>query len=1345
MTSGVRTPEDLATPVIAKVRRVGLTKFAAGIAALGCGLWLSRAEPQERVTPPEASELEPVTTPGRVEIRHGNTSTLQVQNESRVRLNYILASWEQVLEDVAEATGTHLVADEFPAGKFSRQDWNWYDKDQALAILGEKLAESGFELRVERDLLLLRRVHTEARADYLRAQMDVSLNEVIQAVAETDDAPAYTRQFDSIVPRPADRAAQPALPDERYVQQATYADDAPPTQAPLETAQQEVQQQTQPDVSATYTASQRTALDLARTLYETYRARAELVDVGPTGLPAFQVFENVDNQLITNAEPGVHPMIAPARPAWLTVEIDTDGNKLHMYGQERTLGGLQQLLQILDRPQVPGAPEPRLVAGDENLTRIGEQLAPELERLRQNRRVQAEAEGEAAVRNPLGADPFAANPILAYQDDAAQGGAVQPDAVQIDPNQPQPESPDGLQGDVEPSPLDGPTEIPGLLESLLGDVRVEIIQDLNLMILYGNERDIEAVMRVIRAIDQLAIGAAPEIHLLFLQYVNCEALAELLNEVYSTIGEVPQSTAQVQPTVNIIPVVTPNAILILAPGSAMEAVLTLAQELDREGDPQMEVQVFPLQNAVVSQVVTMLETFYADRGGLAPRILAIADVRTNNLIVQARPRDLAEVAEIILRIDRDSSPATARVKIIRLQNALADEVAEFLNTAIQSILNPPAQTGTGQGFAAGGGQAAQELRDSKAMVLEFLTQEGNREILLRSGLLSDVRINADIRTNNVMVTAPEASMPLIEELVRTLDMPSAAVADIKVFQLENADALAAVELLEALLVPDTQDEEALQFQLPGSLDASSSLIPMRFTADSRTNSIIAMGGADAMTVVEAILIRLDSSELRDRQRRVIKLRNSPAESVADALNLFLEGQLQILQIDPERISFSELLEQQVIVVPDPVTNNILIEASPRYFNEIVNMALQLDAEPPQVMIQALLVEVELQDTDEFGVELGFQDPLLFDRSVLDAPLTITETTTLPTGVATTTQRIISQTATPGFLFNNQQLGNNIGINPSSVGTQGLSNFALGRVNGDLGFGGLVLSASSESVSVLIRALSAHRNVRVHSRPQVSALDNIGAQIQVGQVVPVVNGVSFNNNQTIPIVEQQDSGIILTVQPRISPEGQIVMQFSAEKSQFQTEGVPLFTDAATGNVITSPIKDIITATTTIKVPDGQTVVVGGMITQTDDTFERKVPWLGDIPILGHAFRYDFVDHNRTELLIFLTPRIIHNCEDSEMIKQVEAGRIQFFVDEAEAIHGPIYSEPKSEFIEQGPVMEGIGPWVPPADTQEAPIPVPFPEHMEEEAFNIPTTVVPQGALEIPTGPSTPQQVQQALAH
>ncbi|MFM8222135.1 MAG: type II secretion system protein GspD, partial [Planctomycetaceae bacterium] len=267
-----------------------------------------------------------------------------------------------------------------------------------------------------------------------------------------------------------------------------------------------------------------------------------------------------------------------------------------------------------------------------------------------------------------------------------------------------------------------------------------------------------------------------------------------------------------------------------------------------------------------------------------------------------------------------------------------------------------------------------------------------------------------------------------------------------------------------------------------------------------------------------------------------------------------------------------------------------------------------------------------------------------------------------------------------YLFNNQQLGNNTSpnLNTSRLGTQGLSNFAVGRVNGDLGYGGLVLSAGSESVSVLLRALAARRRIDVLSRPQVQALDNQLATIQVGQEVPRVN--SFTVNQTTgnatPLVQARNVGIILEVIPRVSPDGMVVMEVSARKDALNAQGVPLFTNPD-GSVISSPIIDTTNAQTSVIVRNGQTIVLGGMITSSNIKEERKVPLLGDIPFIGQLFRADFKETRRTELLIFLTPRIIRNEEEAELIKEIETQRINFIECEAEAMHGPLFGVPAED--------------------------------------------------------------------
>jgi hypothetical protein len=212
----------------------------------------------------------------------------------------------------------------------------------------------------------------------------------------------------------------------------------------------------------------------------------------------------------------------------------------------------------------------------------------------------------------------------------------------------------------------------------------------------------------------------------------------------------------------------------------------------------------------------------------------------------------------------------------------------------------------------------------------------------------------------------------------------------------------------------------------------------------------------------------------------------------------------------------------------------------------------------------------------------------------------------------------------------------------------------------------------------------------------------------------------------PLVTQDSAGIILTVTPRISPEENIVMEVVAEKSAFTGAGVPLFVDPTTGNQITSPIKDISTARTVVGVPNGQTIVLGGMISKNDETIERKVPWLGDLPIIGLPFRYDSTRTRRTELLIFLTPRVIRGDADNELIKQVESERMHFVESEAEAIHGPLFAIPGAAYPEW---MYGDG-YCPP-DMMEFDPDMTVPNG--EPSVPVPPPAVPPGA---PHGPAMP---------
>lgn len=497
------------------------------------------------------------------------------------------------------------------------------------------------------------------------------------------------------------------------------------------------------------------------------------------------------------------------------------------------------------------------------------------------------------------------------------------------------------------------------------------------------------------------------------------------------------------------------------------------------------------------------------------------------------------------------------------------------------------------------------------------------------------------------------------------------------------------ELLSMEVPLNTIDPVAAAAEVNGLLSPLGRAIPL----PSAQRIVVTDFGQNLRQLYEMLWSR-ESDPLNPPQV-VFKLKNSKAEDVAKAINDYFATQrasfsgsaqssrpaLAAGQVGPGVVQASGTVSSgDGLAIPEPTSNSILVNATTLQMEKIRQIIDELDCIPPQIVIQALLVEVDLGSVDELGVELGVQDSVLFDRSVVDNLVTVTETVSNPaTGIATTNQSIISQTADPGFNFNNKPLGNNIAANPSKVGSQGLANFAVGRVNGDLGYGGLVLSAGSESVSALLRALSARRKVDILSRPQVRTLENQPAEIQIGQQVPVVDGVTVTPvGSANPVIRQDQAGLILKVVPRVSAFDEVVIEVEAEKSEFNTtpgSGIPIFTDATTGNVIEAPIKNVSKATTMVSCMAGQTIILGGMISKGTNIVERKVPLLGDIPVVGWLFRYDYEQVGRKELLIFLTPQVIRSARDSDLQTAKEARRMHLPIEDTNQLHGPNPAAPE----------------------------------------------------------------------
>ena len=774
----------------------------------------------------------------------------------------------------------------------------------------------------------------------------------------------------------------------------------------------------------------------------------------------------------------------------------------------------------------------------------------------------------------------------------------------------------------------GSTTVAGVAGDV--DVEVETLPDLDVIILRGRDRDVERLSKIIQELERLSEATQPEIRIRPLQHANSEAVGEIVERVREDIAGVRQGR------VSITPLVKPNALLLIGWGEAIASIEELVAQLDTPVAADSQFAVFRLRHAAATQVQQSLQQFFTNRTGLGPRLNAVADLRSNAVIVHAAPRDLAEAERMIEALDTPRAEMVTQAQIIKVQNTLATDLAATLQAAITAANRPDADAAT---------------------VLELLTVDADGRRMLASGVLQDVTITANVRNNTLIVSGPVDSLPLVQALIQQLDAP-VANAQIKVFRITNADAAALVRVLQSLL--PTPAANTIQPNL-SSAPGESSLAPLRFSVDTRTNSIIATGSGGDLQIVEALLLRLDERDTAQRKNEIYRLRNAPANDVAAAINEFLRSERVIQQAAPGTENAFEQIEREVVVVPEPIGNSLIISATARYFNEIRNLVEELDAQPLQVLIQVLIAEVMLNNTDEFGVELGIQDSVLFDRSLLSDIVTTTETVQKSTvdGIITSTSQVIqSATNQPGFGFNNEPPGNSGSsralAGSDQIGTQGLSHFAVGRVNNELGFGGLVLSASSESLSVLIRALQESRRLDVLSRPQVRTLDNQPAFIQVGQRVPRIvasniSGAGFQTNQ----VALENVGLIVGVTPRISPNGTVVMEVDAEKSSLgpEQEGIPISV-ATDGAVIRSPRIDITTAQATVSAASGETIILGGLITKTKTAITRRVPYLADIPLLGDLFRFDSYQDKRSELLIILTPHVIHGAEDDRQLLQQE---------------------------------------------------------------------------------------------
>jgi general secretion pathway protein D len=288
------------------------------------------------------------------------------------------------------------------------------------------------------------------------------------------------------------------------------------------------------------------------------------------------------------------------------------------------------------------------------------------------------------------------------------------------------------------------------------------------------------------------------------------------------------------------------------------------------------------------------------------------------------------------------------------------------------------------------------------------------------------------------------------------------------------------------------------------------------------------------------------------------------------------------------------------VVANKETNSIIIISAPQDYEKIESIIKELDVKREQVLVEALIVEITLEDDETLGFDWG----ALIDTGIGDA------------GVQSNTGGLMAGSA-------------------AAAPMGGLPGLTVGLLNGTL-----------PNVYAILNAQKTNTNFKILSTPQIVTIDNHEATINIGEQIPFLTSSRYDESGTIPIntYDYKDVGISLKITPHINKSGYITLDIKQEVKKI-VEGTSAFENPSVYN------REI---NSRVTVKNERTIVLGGLIRDDMVTIEQKVPLLGDIPLLGLLFRKRTKQRLRTNLLIFITPHIL--TADTEIETVTEQKRI-----------------------------------------------------------------------------------------
>ncbi len=480
-------------------------------------------------------------------------------------------------------------------------------------------------------------------------------------------------------------------------------------------------------------------------------------------------------------------------------------------------------------------------------------------------------------------------------------------------------------------------------------------------------------------------------------------------------------------------------------------------------------------------------------------------------------------------------------------------------------------------------------------------------------------------TNTIILHDSATNVKRIQEIVARTD--KANDEEIEVIPLQHASASEIVRILESISKNQGGQQQVNQTREP------------KFVADERMNSILLSATDKTRIRLRALIASLDRPQNSAGNTKTIFLKYAKAEEVKEVLSGIGEyKQKEESGAAGQGGAAARSNKSLYSIQSHEETNALVLTAPPDMMREFESVVRSLDIRRRQVHVEAIIVEISDRKARELGIQWLFSPS--GDGTQPAGIINFGSIGQVAGGAIAargTEEEVFTRDPQTGVITGTETIRN-----PGDGGV------ALAQVLAGLSGAGIGLARTSDSGlswGAFINALEGVTDSNTLARPSITTLDNTEAEFSAGQEIPIITGSTLGNNNSNPFqnVDRKDVGVSLKIKPQINEGNHVRLDIEQEVSSLA--------GATSVDVVTNKRK----VKTSVLVPDGGMVVLGGLIDDTINESEQKVPLLGDVPIIGNLFKSRGTTKEKRNLMVFIHPRVL---KDDLELRKVSSAKYSY---------------------------------------------------------------------------------------